>query len=199
MIWSPEQFWAKMDSHLSLKFCCKHCRFLSYRLQACKKCKFVDLWEGCKIWPAWTTAYQTASTMIQKSGFFCCFLDVSWQNVNINNNHSHTILASNESLELKLSICVNFCGRNWSLSNCQYAKCRYAVHKALNTFVCTDQSIIRKTANFCALLSVVSFSLSRFSFCHSDLRIPIYTSVHIYIHSLTSNITKEFTSIYRDK
>ena len=37
-----------------------------------------------------------------------CFYDVSWQNFNTINNPSHTILVSNESSGLIISICVKF-------------------------------------------------------------------------------------------
>ena len=37
-----------------------------------------------------------------------CFLEVSWQNFNTNNNPCHTILVSNEFSGLILSTCVNF-------------------------------------------------------------------------------------------
>ena len=46
--------------------------------------------------------------MVQKSCFLGLFLRGSWQNFNTNNHPSHTILVSNESSGLILSICVNF-------------------------------------------------------------------------------------------
>ena len=40
--------------------------------------------------------------------FSGCFLEVSWQNFNTNNNPSYKILVSNEYSGLILSICVKF-------------------------------------------------------------------------------------------
>ena len=62
-----------------------------------EKYKFVDLWKGCmmglpRLQPAKLCIHDGPEIMI-----LGCFLEVSWQNYDTNNNSSHTILVSNES------------------------------------------------------------------------------------------------------
>ena len=69
---------------------------------------FVDLWEGCMMGLPILQPTKLCMHDVLEIMFLGLFLRVSWQNLDTNNNPSHTILVTNESTELILSICVNY-------------------------------------------------------------------------------------------
>ena len=70
-----------------------------------EKYKFVDLWEGCMAGLPRLQPSNICTNDGPEFVFYGCSLEV-WHNDTNNNSSHHTILVSNESMELVLSICV---------------------------------------------------------------------------------------------